>query len=130
MKKKRVSVGGFVLCHCWLLSLCRTQYGLSSLACLVKGNYLCKIIHAHGKMSLNESFNIINFSLVIKKMLITENLEGKIYLKKKPTFLYNTNDNILVYFISKIHLYVYVHHIHTPIHYKYNHAIYNAICVS
>ena len=81
-------------------------------------------------MSLNESFNIINFSLVIKKMLITENLEGKIYLKKKPTFLYNTNDNILVYFISKIHLYVYVHHIHTPIHYKYNHAIYNAICVS
>ena len=41
-------------------------------------------------MSLNESFNIINFSLVIKKMLITENLEGKIYLKKKPTFLYNT----------------------------------------
>lgn len=130
MKKKRVSVGGFVLCHCWLLSLCRTQYGLSSLACLVKGSYLCKIIHAHGKMSLNESFNIINFSLVIKKMLITENLEGKIYLKKKPTFLYNTNDNILVYFISKIHLYVYVHHIHTPIHYKYNHAIYNAICVS
>lgn len=102
-----------------------------SLACLVKGSYLCKIIHAHGKMSLNESFNIINFSLIIKIMLITENLEDKIYLKEKThIFIQHRNDNILVQFLSKIHLYVYVHHIHTPIHYNYNHAIYNAICVS
>ena len=131
MKKKRVSVGGFVLCHCWLLSLCRAQYGLSSLACLVKGSYLCKIIHAHGKMSLNESFNIINFSLVIKKNAHYRKFGRQNILKEKThIFIQHRNDNILVYFISKIHLYVYVHHIHTPVHYKYNHAIYNAICVS
>lgn len=64
-------------------------------------------------------------------MLITENLEGKIYLKKKThIFIQHKNDNILVYFLSKTHLYVYVHHIHTHIHYNYNHAIYNTICMS
>lgn len=42
-------------------------------------------------------------------MLITENLEDKIYLKKKLTFLYNTEMIIFyIFFLKCIYMYMYI----------------------
>lgn len=61
-----------------------------SLARLVKGSYLCTIIYAHGKMSVNYSFNI-NFFLVMKSAHYRKfGRLKKRFKEEKPTLLCNT----------------------------------------